>query len=148
MARDSHDDLELSAHSVQGSEVVAIRRVYELVNTDGMLAAMQELMTFCDPEVEMHSYTARGVARPGEEPVEVLRGHAEILSFFRKAQEDGLQVHARVRSFDVEQEGVVVNGSARIARGDGSFAETQLRWVYRFRDGLVYSINAEPRAGG
>ena len=132
---------------MHGSEVVAIRRVYELVNTCGVLAATEELMSFCHPDVEMHSYTARGVARPGEEPIDVLRGHTEILSFFRKAQADGLSVEARVRSFDVEQDGVVVNGSARVGRGDGSFAETKLRWVYRFRDGLVYSINAEPRAG-
>jgi hypothetical protein len=147
VACDSHDDVELNADAVPASDLAAIRQVYELVNTNGMYAAMQELMTLSHPEVEPYSYSARGVARPGEEPIEVLRGHDEILSFFRDAEKDGVAVHARVKSLEVEDGGVVVIGSARVSRGDGSFAETKLRWIYRFRDGLVYSIHAEPRAG-
>ena len=42
---------------------------------------------------------------------------------------------------------VVVRGSMRLTRPDGSFAETKLSWTYHFRDGLVDEVGWEPRAG-
>ena len=56
-------------------------------------------------------------------------------------------VTARARSFEVEGDSVVVRGSARVVRPDGSFAETKLSWTYRFRDGLIDQISWQPRAG-
>jgi hypothetical protein len=47
----------------------------------------------------------------------------------------------------VTADSVVVRGSIRLTRPDGSFAETKIRWNYRFRDGLVDSVTWEPRAG-
>jgi hypothetical protein len=56
-------------------------------------------------------------------------------------------VQSRARSFDLDGDAVVVSGSARVSRGDGSFAETNVRWTIRCRDGLVYSVTSAPRAG-
>ena len=38
-------------------------------------------------------------------------------------------------------------GSARVQRSEGGFAETQVRWTWRFRDGLISEADWEPRAG-
>ena len=69
------------------------------------------------------------------------------MAFVRKATGEGVTIKARARAFDVEGDTVAVRGSARVRRPDGSFAETKLRWTYRFRDGLIDEINWQPRAG-
>lgn len=148
MVPDSHDELELESKALPGSELAAVRRVWDVLDAQGVVAAMEELMTFSHPDIELRSYSARGAARPGEEVREEMHGREEILDFFRRTAQDGVTIHARARSFEIEGEAVVVSGSARVARGDGSFAETKLRWLFRFRDGLVCSVNWEPRAGG
>jgi ketosteroid isomerase-like protein len=144
---DSHDELALDPDAVPGSELAAIRRVWEILAADGFLGAIEELVRISHPDIEFHSYSARGVARPGEEPVEVLRGRDEILSFFREATSEGLAVRSTARSFDLEGDAVVVTGSARVTRPDGSFAETKLRWLFHFREGLLYAVRWELRAG-
>ena len=69
------------------------------------------------------------------------------MAFIRRTTDEGVSMRARARSFDVEGDSVVVRGSARVGRPDGSFAETKLRWTYRFRDGLIDEISWQPRAG-
>jgi ketosteroid isomerase-like protein len=146
MVPDRHDELELNARAEPGCEVAAIRAVWDLFASDGVLAAMEELMRISHPDVEVHSYSAREAASPGDEPAEVLRGTDEVLSFYRRATQDGVSIQARARSFDLEGDAVVVTGSTRVSRGDGSFAETKLRWIFRFRDGRVDLVEFETRA--
>ena len=69
------------------------------------------------------------------------------MAFIRRTTDEGVSIKASARSFDVEGDSVVVRGSARVVRPDGSFAETKLRWTYHFRDGLIDEISWQPRAG-
>jgi hypothetical protein len=128
-------------------DLAAIEKVWKLLESSGALAATEELMKLSHSDVEVHSYIARGAATPGSGDVEVLRGPDEIIAFHRKAHEDGVSVKARAKSFEVEGNSVVVRSTVRVTRRDGSFAETKLRWEYRFRDGLIDEITWQPRAG-
>ena len=143
----SHDELAVNRPASPEGNLAAIQKVWEIFEESGPLSATEELMKISHENVEMRSYVARGVARPGEGEDAVVRGREEVLAFIRRASDEGVAVKARARSFDVEGDTVTVRGSARVVRPDGSFAEAKLRWTYRFRDGLIEEINWEPRAG-
>ena len=144
---DSHDELAVNREAPPVPKLAAIQKVWEIFEESGPLAATEELMTISHENVELHSYIARGVARPGDDAAEVIRGRDEVIAFVRGTTDEGVSVKARARSFDVEGDNVVVRGSARVVRPDGSFAETKLRWTYHFRDGLIDEISWQPRAG-
>lgn len=129
------------------SNLAGIQKVWEIFEASGPLAATEELMKISHENVEIRSYVARGVARPGDDEPEVVRGREQVMAFMRKTTAEGVSIKARARAFDVEGDTVAVRGSARVRRPDGSFAEAKLRWTYRFRDGLVDEINWQPRAG-
>jgi ketosteroid isomerase-like protein len=143
----SHDELAVNRPASPERNLAAIQKVWELFGASGPLAAAEELMKISHENVEMRSYVARGVARPGEGETEVIRGREEVLAFLRRTTDDGVSIKARARSFDLEGDTVAVRGSARVVRPDGSFAEAKLRWTYHFRDGLIDEINWQPRAG-
>jgi hypothetical protein len=143
---DSHDELAVNRPAAAGPNLAAIQKVWEIFEASGPMAATEEVMRLSHENVELHSYIARGVAPPGEGE-EVIRGREEILAFFGKTMDEGVSIKARARSFEVEGNSVIVRGSARVVRPDGSFAETKLRWTYRFHDGLIEEISWQPRAG-
>jgi ketosteroid isomerase-like protein len=143
----SHDELAVNRPASPERNLVAIQKVWEIFEASGPLAATEELMKISHEDVEMRSYVARGLAQPGDEESELVRGREEVLAFMRKATGEGVSIKARARSFDVEGDTVVVRGSARVVRPDGSFAEAKLRWNYHFRDGLIDEIDWQPRAG-
>ena len=143
---DSHDELAVNRSAPPGANLAAIQKVWEIFEASGQMAATEELLAISHEHVELHSYIARGLARPGED-AEVVRGREEVRAFLRRTIDEGVSIKARVRSFEVEGDSVFVRGSARVVRPDGSFAETKLRWAYRFRDGLVEEISWQPRAG-
>jgi ketosteroid isomerase-like protein len=143
---DSHDDLAVNRAAPPAPNLAAIQKVWEVLDASGLLAATEELMKLSHEDVEMRSYLARGLSRPGEKD-EVIRGREEVLAFFRRTADEGVSMKTRARSFAVEGDSVVVRGSARVVRPDGSFAEAKLSWTYRFRDGLIDEISWQPRAG-
>jgi len=144
---DSHDELAVNPAAPPAPNLAAIQKVWELLEARGPLAAAEELMRISHENVQLHSYIARGAARPGEARDEVLRGQEEVVAFFRHATDEGVSIRARAQSFEVEGDSVVVRGSARVGRPDGSFAEAKLSWTYRFRDSLIDEISWRPRAG-
>ena len=78
----------------------------------------------------------------------VLQGADEVRAFFSQAATAGTSVSVRPRSFEEHGEEVVVSGSMRVLRASGGFAESQIRWIYRFRDGLVEDADWSPRHSG
>jgi ketosteroid isomerase-like protein len=144
---DSHDELAVNRSAPPAPNLAAIQKVWEALDAGGPLAAAEELMRISHEDVELHSYLARGAARPGERDDEAIRGREDVMAFLRRTTDEGVTVTARARSFEVEGDSVVVRGSARVVRPDGSFAETKLSWTYRFRDGLIDRISWRPRAG-
>jgi len=144
---DAHDKLAMPRKTATGPDLPAVRRAYEAIDRADVVAGIEELLKVCHDDVEMRAYAAKAVAAAGLGGHELLRGREEIRAFFRDSAESGFAVAIRTRDFAVEGDTVVVRGWIRVARPDASIAETSVRWNYRFRDGLVESINWEQRAG-
>ena len=144
---DSHDELAVNRAAPPGPNLAAVQNVWRLYESSGILAATEELMRISHDDVEVRSYVAHAATSPGERDVEVLRGSEEVMAFYRKADEDGVSVRARAKSFEVEGDSVEVRGSVRVVRPDGSFAESKLLFSYHFRDGLIDEIAWQSRAG-
>jgi hypothetical protein len=115
-----------------------IKHAWAVFDEAGAEASMEVLMGFARPDVESRPYAAEGV---------VLRGESEIRAFFARSADDGTRIEARAQSFEETNDSVIVSGSIRLVHGDGSFAETKVRWHYDFTDGLLSSMGWEPRAG-
>ena len=136
---------ELIAGAAAGVDVDAVKRVFEIIARADATAGIEELLSFSHDDVEMRAYAAREVSGLGAG--ELLHGKDEVRDFFAKTRDEGFGITLRTRGFDVDGDTVVVRGSIRVARPDASFAEANVRWLFRFRDGLVDSIGWEPRAG-
>lgn len=145
---ESHDELAVGRAAPPGPNLAAVQKVWRLHESSGTLAATEELMRISHEDVEVRSYTAHAAASPGERDVEAMRGSEAVMAFYRKADEDGVSIRARAKSFDVEGDSVVVRGTVRVVRPDGSFAESKLRFSYHFRDGLIDEIAWRSGAGG
>jgi ketosteroid isomerase-like protein len=115
-----------------------IKNAFRLFEEEGMEAGVEGLLSICHPHCEFRPYSATG---------QVLHSPEETRAFF--LENGGLSGSLRVRSQRFEEEGdqVIVSGSVRVHHESGGFSETQVRWIYRFRDGLVEEASWEPRYG-
>ena len=124
-----------------------MKRAYDTIARADVVAGIEELLKVCHDDVEMRPYAAQAVASAGVGGHELLRGRDEIRAFFRDSADSGFEVAIRTRGFALEDDMVVVRGTIRVARPDGSFAEASVRWNFQFLDGLVHRIGWEQRAG-
>jgi hypothetical protein len=113
-----------------------IKGAFEAQDESGVEAAIEYLLSHSHPDVEFHPYVGAG---------RVLRGPAEVRSFYREQLDGGMSLVLRPTSFDESGDDVVVKGSLRIVRPAGGFAESQLSWTYRFREGLLQTARWGPR---
>lgn len=144
---DAHDDLTMAPGTTSTPDLAAVQRMYELMDAEGALAGIYHLLTFSHEEIEFRPYAGAGSGSFGAGQYELLRGPEAIREFFQTAVASGYKPQPRARSFEVTEDSVVVRGSIRLTRPDGSFAETNLSWTFHFRDGLVDEVGWEPRAG-
>jgi ketosteroid isomerase-like protein len=145
---ESRKEIGAPEGSAAKPDLAAVERVYELIDRDGVVAGVEELLTFCHEDVELRAYSARATGTASQPEHELLHGRDEVLAFFRTRVESGFGFRIRARGFEADADTVFVRGSIRLARPDGSFAESSVRWKFHFRDGLVDEISWEPRAGG
>ena len=134
---DAHDHLTVAGSTTSTPDLAAIQRVYDRIAADGAVAGLEELLTFAHEDIEMRPYAGSGPSSAGGGQRALLRGPEEIREFFRTSIESGFKPQLRAKAFDVVGDSVVVRGSIRLTRPDGSFAETKVSWTYHFRDGLV-----------
>jgi ketosteroid isomerase-like protein len=113
-----------------------IKGAFEAQDESGVEGAIEHLLSHSHPDVEFRPYVAEG---------RVLRGRAEVRSFYREQLDTGTLLVLRPTSFEESGDDVVVNGSLRIVRPAGGFAESQLSWTYRFREGLLQTARWSPR---
>lgn len=144
---EAHDDLPVTTSAASTPDLAGIRRVYELGAAEDALAGIEELLTFCHEDVEFRPYAGAGPSTFGAGRHELLQGREAVRDFFQTSLQSGYRPQPRARSFEVTGDSVIVRGSIRLTRPDGSFAETKLSWTYHFRDGLVDEVAWEPRAG-
>jgi SnoaL-like domain len=119
--------------------MTVVKEAWDTVAECGVQAGFDRLLLDSHQDVEMQPYSA-GDGR-------VLRGPEEIRAFFRDAEERGVSIRLKPRAFAEEDNRVLVAGSIRVIRPDGSFAETMVRWTYAFRDDRLERLFWEPRAG-
>jgi ketosteroid isomerase-like protein len=143
---EANDDLAITRKTTARPDLAAVKRVYERIDAEGTLPGIEALVAMCHEDVEFRPYAGQGPSSVGGGSHEVLHGRQEVLDFFRRAAHEGFQTRPRAKTFDLTDESVLVAGSIRVTRPDGSFAETNLRWSYHFRDGLIDEISWQSRA--
>ena len=116
--------------------VRVVKDVFQLLEESGMEAAIEHLLSHSHDDVEFAPYVGGG---------EVLRGPDEVRAYYRGQTESGTVFTARTSSFEECGDEVVVNGSLRVLRPTGGFAESQLSWTYHFRDGRLQAVRGAPR---
>jgi ketosteroid isomerase-like protein len=113
-----------------------VKDALELLDEGSLEAAVEHLLSHAHADVEFCPYVGQG---------RVLRGPDEVRTFFRGQVEAGTSLVLRPSSFEDCGNEVVVNGSLRVMRSSGGFAESQLSWTYRFRDGRLQEARWGPR---
>jgi ketosteroid isomerase-like protein len=116
--------------------VRVVKDTFEVLGEDGLEAAIEHLLRHSHDDVEFAPYIGAGI---------VLRGPDEVRAFFRDQVESGTVLTARPSSIEEYGDEVVVNGSLRVERPTGGFAESQISWTYRFRDGRLQEARGGPR---
>jgi ketosteroid isomerase-like protein len=114
--------------------VALIRRLFELMETDDLSRAAEELLANSAEDVVFEPHAAQG---------KVIRGHDELRKFWSDFADGGLQMRAGAYSIAEEGDSVIVTGWVRTI-DEGRLADTQSRWVYRFNeDDKVVSARVE-----
>jgi ketosteroid isomerase-like protein len=112
-----------------------VKDFWTILERDGLAASTEALLRCAHDDVELSPYFAGG---------RVLQGAEEARDFFRERLDDGSTLRASASSFDEEGEAVIVTGSIRVQRADGSLADAQVRWIYRFSDGRLKRATFAP----
>lgn len=113
-----------------------VMEAFERLDEHGVEAAVEHLLDHAHSDVEFYPYMGAG---------KVLRGPDEVRAFYRSQLEMGTSLVARPSGFEDCGDEVLVNGSLRVVQPTGGFAESQLSWTYRFRDGRLQEVRGGPR---
>jgi ketosteroid isomerase-like protein len=113
-----------------------IRAAFEASVEKGFVAGLEELLDHAREDCTFRPYIAAG---------EPLTGHDTIRAFYRAAMNDGTEMRLRAGTFREEGDTVIVNGTMRVGRPSGGFAESQISWTYKFEDGLLAEASWCPR---
>jgi ketosteroid isomerase-like protein len=116
--------------------LMVVKDAFEALEAGGVEAGLERLLSRAHADLEFRPYLA---------PERVLRGVEEVRAFFREQLAAGTALTLRPSSIEENGEEVVVLGSLRVLRPTGGFSESQLRWTYRFKDGLLREARWGPR---
>jgi ketosteroid isomerase-like protein len=109
--------------------VAAVRRMWEAF-ADGGLDAVLEL---ADPDVEWSLFGTSG---------QVLRGHEGLRRYMEEVAARGDEIDADAYTYEAVGENCVIcSGHVRFRTASG-MTDTQLHWLYRFRDGRLVRFEA------
>lgn len=121
---------------VESANLRAIKRAFTAFMESGTGAGVDALLRVAHDDCVFRPYSAGG---------RELCGHNEVRAYFRDAAAAGTSIRVTARSFEERGDEVIVSGSTRVGRPGGGFAESQICWIYRFRDGLVEEASWGPR---
>ena len=114
-----------------------VKRIWAILERDGLEASTEAMLSCCHEDVELAPYAAEG---------RVLHGADEVWDFLRQSAASGSSFHASAWSFEEQGDDVIVSGTIRVRRRDGSLADAQVRWIYSFCDGRVKHASFAPLA--
>jgi len=110
-------------------KVVAVRRLWEAFAEGGVDAVLE----VCDPDVEWSLFGTDG---------QVVRGHDGLRNYMNEVAAHGDQIDADAYTYDpVGDDAVMVSGHVRRRTPQG-MTDTQLHWIYRFRDDRLVRFDA------
>jgi ketosteroid isomerase-like protein len=135
-ALDSHEVERRLAEPAPGTNLHAIQEAFRAFADGGAIAGAEALLLICHDDCRFSPPSAAG---------RVLEGREQVLAYYREAAAGETSISVHPRSFTEQGDEIVVSGSMRVIRSEGSFAESQVRWIYRFRDGLVEEARWSPR---
>jgi ketosteroid isomerase-like protein len=113
----------------------AVKEIWAVLEREGPAASTEAFLACCHDDAEVRAYVA-------EE--RTLRGATEIREFAASHAAAGDSVHITPWSFEELGQDVVVTGSLRLQRADGSIADAQLRWCYTFRGDRIAQAEFAP----
>src|SRR5688572_29477201 len=100
---DSREEIRVPEETGAQPNLPAVERLYELIDSDGVLAGIEHLLTFCHEDVEMRAYAAQAGGAVGDEAGhELLHGRDAVMGFFRGRLESGFGFRIRARGFEVD----------------------------------------------
>lgn len=120
----------------ESANLRAIKEAFRAMAEGGIRASVDAMLRISHESCRFRPASAEG---------RVLQGHDEVRAFFSAAEANGTSISVRPRIFEEHGDEIVVTGSMRVMQPEGSFAERQIRWIYRFRDGLVEEACWGPR---
>jgi ketosteroid isomerase-like protein len=123
---------------LESPNLQAIKAAFTASVDEGFEAGLEALLRMAHDDCEFRPYIAGG---------QVIRGHDEIRAYYHEALNSGTEMKMRPTSFQEVGDRVVVKGSMRVGRPSGGFAESQITWTYRFRDGRLAEAGWSPRRG-
>jgi hypothetical protein len=124
---------------VDSPKLSAVKEIFAELDRAGTMAGVETMLRHCHEDVNVRLYFAEG--RP-------LHGIEEVRAFFYERQSSGATVHLSAWGFEEEGDDVVVPGSIRVHREDGSIADAQLRWNFHFRGDLIEHLEFASLAPG
>lgn len=113
----------------------AVKRFWAILEQEGLMASTEAMLDSAHADVELSPYFAEG---------RVLRGPGEVRDFMRERTASGSTLQASAWSFEEEGDDVIVCGTVRVHRPDGSLADAQVRWIYGFSDGRLKRATFAP----
>jgi hypothetical protein len=125
-----------TAAPVESANLRATRLIFAALTEGGVAAGAEQLLRYSHSDCVYRLYMS------GER---VLHGREEARDYFSEAVASGVSMSVRARSFEDHGDEVVVSGSVRLQRPSSGFAESQISWTFRFRDGLVEAASWGPR---
>jgi ketosteroid isomerase-like protein len=95
---------------------------------------MDSFVSMLHPDVE---------ARPSIDGAPLLHGREAVASWWEKFATLGGEIEVRPLDFEARGDCVIVRGYLR-RRERRTLAESQVHWLYEFRDGLVIRMESHP----
>jgi ketosteroid isomerase-like protein len=114
-----------------------VKELWNVLESEGLLESLEFLREHSHEDAELRPYVGEG---------RVFHGVGEFREFVREELAAGATLNASPWSFEEVGDDVVVAGSIRVQRTDGSIADAQVRWTFTFRDGRVAAAASAPLA--
>jgi ketosteroid isomerase-like protein len=122
---------------VESPNLRTVKDFWQVFESEGLLASLERMLEHAHEDVELSPFVGDG---------RVFHGVKEIGEFMRNEVAEGATIHVTPWNFEETGDVVIVTGSLRVRRRDGSIADSQLRWTYTFRDGRLASAGSGPLA--
>ena len=114
---------------MERENVAAVRRMWEAFAEGGL----DDVLDIVDPDVEWSLFGTGG---------EVVRGHEGLRDYLARRAAQGEEIDASVYDYEaIDDDQVLVSGHVRFRSATG-MSDTQLHWLYRFRDGRLVRFDA------